>query len=78
MTRLSSAFLMRRAYEHLTASAAAIALTALFLMTVSANAGNRPLMTPSVSILVPTVEIELIDENTTGYVAAAASDRVHG
>jgi hypothetical protein len=77
MTRLSSAFLMRRAYEHLTASAAAIALTALFLMTVSANAGNRPL-TPSVSILVPTVEIEMIDENTTSHVAAAASDRVHG
>lgn len=77
MTRLSSAFLMRRAYEHLTASAAAIALTALFLMTVSANAGTRPL-TPSVSILVPTVEIEVIDENTASYVAAAASDRIHG
>jgi len=77
MTRLSSAFLMRRAYEHLTASAAAIALTALFLMSVNASAGGRTL-TPSVSILVPTVEIEIIDENTTSHVMAAASDRVNG
>ena len=43
MTRLSSAFLLRRAYEHLTASAAAVALTALILMTVNAHAGNRTL-----------------------------------
>ena len=77
MTRPSSAFLLRRAYEHLTASAAAIALTVLFLMTVNAHAGNRSL-TPSVSILVPTVEIEVIDENTTSHVAAAASDRING
>ena len=77
MTRTSSAFLLRRAYEHLTSGVAAVALTLLFLMTVNASAGNRTL-TPSVSILVPTVEIEVIDENTTSHVAAAASDRVNG
>lgn len=60
MNRQSSAFLLRRAYEHFTASAAAIALTALFLMSVNASAGSRAL-TPSVSILVPTVEIEVIE-----------------
>lgn len=77
MNRQSSAFLMQRAYEHLTSGAAAIALTAVFLMSVNASAGSRAL-TPSVSILVPTVEIEVIDENTTTHVLAAASDRVNG
>jgi hypothetical protein len=63
MTRTSSAFLLRRAYEHLTASAAAIALTAFILMTVNAHAGNRTL-TPSVTIQVPSVEIEVLDADT--------------
>jgi hypothetical protein len=76
MTRTSSDFLLRRAYEHLTASAAAIALTALILMTVNAHAGNRPL-TPSVTIQVPSVEIEVIDENSA-HVASLGTDSVNG
>jgi hypothetical protein len=77
MTRTSSAFLLRRAYEHLSSGVAAVALTLLFLLTVNAHAGNS-MLTPSVSILVPTVEIEVIDENTTSHVAAAESDRING
>lgn len=76
MNRLSSAFALRRAYEHLTASAAAIALTAFILMTVNAHAGNRTL-TPSVTIQVPTVEIEVLDAETA-HVASVAADRVNG
>jgi hypothetical protein len=76
MTRTSSAFLLRRAYEHLTASAAAIALTAFILMTVNAHAGSRPL-TPSVTIQVPTVEIEVLDANTA-HVASLATESVNG
>ena len=73
MTRTSSAFLLRRAYEHATASLAAIILTTLAVMTVNAHAGSRSL-TPSVTIQVPTVEIEVLDETT----APAAADRVNG
>ena len=76
MTRLSSAFLLRRAYEHLTASVAAIALTLLIVMTVNAHAGNRTL-TPSVTIQVPTVEIEVLDADTA-HVASIATDSVNG
>ena len=78
MNRLSSAFLLRRAYEHLTASAAAIALTVLAVMTVNAHAasGNRTL-NPSVTIQVPTVEIEVLDDSTA-HVASLANDRVNG
>lgn len=76
MTRTSSAFLLRRAYEHLTASAAAVALTALILMTVNAHAGNRTL-TPSVTIQVPTVEIEVLEADTA-HVATLATDSVNG
>lgn len=75
MTRTSSAFLLRRAYEHLTASAAAIALTAFILMTVSAHAGNRTL-TPSVTIQVPSVEIEVLDADTAH--GASIADSVNG
>jgi hypothetical protein len=75
MTRPSSAFLLRRAYEHLTASAAAVALTFIMLMTVNAHAGNRS-VTPSVTIQIPTVEIEVLDADTTPV--AAASGRVNG
>jgi hypothetical protein len=76
MNRLSSAFLLRRAYEHVTASAAAIALTVLAVMAVTAHAGTRSL-TPSVTIQVPTVEIEVIDD-APAHVASAAADRVNG
>lgn len=75
MTRTSSAFLLRRAYEHLTASAAAIALTGFILMTVNAHAGNRTL-TPSVTIQVPTVEIEVLDADTAH--GASIVDSVNG
>jgi hypothetical protein len=53
-----------------------IALTALILMTVNAHAGNRPL-TPSVTIQVPSVEIEVIDENSA-HVASLGTDSVNG
>jgi hypothetical protein len=74
MTRLSSAFLLRRAYEHVTASLAAIVLTALAVVTVNAHAGNRTL-TPSVTIQVPTVEIEVLDADTH---SASIADSVNG
>ena len=76
MTRMSSAFLLRRAYEHLTASAGAIALTVLALVAVDANAHNRSL-TPSVTIQVPTVEIEVLDANAA-HVASLGTDSVNG
>ena len=77
MNRLSSAFLLRRAYEHLTASAAAIALTVLALMTVNAHASDTRKLTPSVTIQVPTVEIEVLDDSTA-HVASVTNDRVNG
>ena len=77
MNRLSSAFLLRRAYEHLTASVAAIALTVLAVMTVNAHAGNSRKLTPSVTIQVPTVEIEVLDDSEA-HVASVAADRVNG
>jgi hypothetical protein len=76
MTRMSSAFLVRRAYEHVTASVAAIVLTALAVVAVTAHAGDRKL-TPSVTIQVPTVEIEVLDDSTA-HVASIAADRVNG
>jgi hypothetical protein len=77
MTRPSSKFLLRRAYEHVTASAAALTLTVLTLLTVNAHAGNRT-VTPSVTILVPTVEIEVVDADTASHMAAAPSGSVNG
>jgi len=79
MTRMSSAFLLRRAYEHVTASLAAIVLTALAVVTVNAHASNRSVtqtrtLTPSVTIQVPTVEIEVLDDRA----APPAADRVNG
>jgi hypothetical protein len=80
MTRSSSAFLLRRAYEHLIAGAGAVALTMVLLLSVDARAdshSNRSVV-PSVTILVPTVEIEVIGADTSHYVAAAGNDRVNG
>jgi hypothetical protein len=54
MTRNIS-FIVRRAYEQLVASVAALALTGLMLVSVSAHAATA--RKPSVSILVPTVEV---------------------
>jgi len=59
MTSSNFALVLRRAHEHLIASVAAIALTAVLLVSVNANATTHAL-TPSVTILVPTVTIEAL------------------
>jgi hypothetical protein len=59
MTRNFS-FLLRRACEHFTASAAALAITALLLVSVNAEAASQFAAKPSVTILVPTVTIEVL------------------
>ena len=62
MTRSNSAFLLRRAYEHVVASIGALAVTALMVASVNAQAANPDqAVTPSVTILVPTVTIETVD-----------------
>jgi len=82
MTRSSSVFLLRRAYEHLTASAGALGLTILLLLSVDARAASHrtvtPRVTPTVTIEIPTVEIEVIGADTTNYLAATGNDRVNG
>ena len=60
MTRTSFSFLLRRAYEHFTASAAAVAITALLFVSVNAEAASFAAAKPSVTILVPTVTIEVV------------------
>ena len=68
MTRSNSVFMLRRAYERVVASLGALTVTALMLFSVNAQAA--PLssaadsVTPSVTILVPTVTIEVVDEGT--------------
>ena len=68
MTRTNSAFLLRRASERALASLAALALTVLMLFSVNAQAATpapsvtEDTLTPSVSILVPTVTIEVVSE----------------
>jgi hypothetical protein len=69
MTRSNSAFMLRRAYEHLVAGVAAIALTALVLVSVETHAATARSVTPSVSILVPTVTIESLDDATAQSVS---------
>ena len=64
MTRSNSVFMLRRAYEHFVAGVGAIALTALVLVSVETHAATQRLVTPSVSILVPTVTIEPVDDVT--------------
>ncbi|HET7812607.1 MAG TPA: hypothetical protein VFL16_18690 [Steroidobacteraceae bacterium] len=60
MTLDTSAFL-RRTYEHLAAGVAALVVTALLLVTLNtAHAATPRDVTPSVSILVPTVTIEAV------------------
>jgi hypothetical protein len=58
MTRSNFAPLLRRAHEHLIASVAAIAITAAMLVSVNAHAATHSSLTPSVTILVPSVTIE--------------------
>jgi hypothetical protein len=60
MTRFDIDFVLRRAYEHATACAAALALTTVMMLSVSANAASHRGLTPSVTILVPTVTIEQV------------------
>jgi hypothetical protein len=50
-------YLMRRAVERLVASVAAIALTAMLLVSVDARAATPRDLTPSVEVLVPTVTV---------------------
>ena len=66
MTRSNSAFLLRRAYEHLVASIGALAVTALMVASVDAQAANPDQtvargVTPSVTILVLSVTIEPLE-----------------
>jgi hypothetical protein len=49
---------LHRAHEHVIASAAAVAVTVAMLLSVNAHAANHTSVTPSVTILVPTVTIE--------------------
>jgi hypothetical protein len=56
MTRNIS-HLARRALERLVASVAAIALTAMLLVSVDAGAATQRVLTPSVEVLVPTVTV---------------------
>lgn len=66
MTRSNSVFLLRRAYEHVVASLGALAVTALMLAGVNAQAAlpqveSANAVTPSVTILVPSVTIEPVE-----------------
>ena len=61
MTRSNSKFMLRRAYEHLIAGIGALVLTALVLFSVETHAATPRSLTPSVTILVPTVTIEALD-----------------
>lgn len=66
MTRSNNVSVLRRAYESAISSVSALALTALMLVTVNAQAAaprhETPSVTPSVTILVPTVTIEPVQE----------------
>ena len=61
MTRSNFAPMLRRVHERLIASVAAIAITAAMLVSVNAHAATHSSLTPSVTILVPSVTIELVD-----------------
>jgi hypothetical protein len=66
MTRSNSVSMLRRAYECVVASLGALSVTALMLFSVNAQAAAPSVtassVTPSVTILVPTVTIEVVDE----------------
>jgi len=66
MTRTNSVFMLRRAYEHVVSSLGALAVTALMVASVNAQAANPRVetastVTPTVTILVPTVTIEPVE-----------------
>jgi hypothetical protein len=60
MSRSSFAHLLHRAHEHLISVVAALAITAVMLLSVNAHAAAPSQVTPSVTILVPTVTIESV------------------
>jgi hypothetical protein len=60
MSRPSLVRLMHRAHEHIIAGLAALAITAVMLVSVNAHAATRDSLTPSVTILVPSVTIETV------------------
>ena len=74
----SSIYLLQRAFEHATASAAALGLTALLIFVDTAHATTPRGVTPTVTIQLPTVDIEMLATDTGSRVAAAASGRVNG
>ena len=61
MTRSNISYLLRRASQHLVAGAGALVLTALVLFSVETHAATQRTLTPSVTILVPTVTIEAVN-----------------
>ena len=61
MTRSNSVFMLRRAYQHVVAGVGALMLTALMLFSVETHAAQARTLTPSVTILVPTVTIEAVE-----------------
>ena len=66
MTRSNSVYMLRRAYESVVASFGALTVTALMLFSVNAQAAaprsvTTSSVTPSVTILVPTVTIEVVE-----------------
>jgi hypothetical protein len=66
MTRSNSVFMLRRAYEHVVSSLGALAVTALMVASVNAQAADPRVetasaVTPSVTILVPSVTIEPVE-----------------
>ncbi len=65
MTRSKTVYMLRRAYEHLVAGVGALAVTTLVLVSVETHAAPTRSITPSVSILVPTVTIEAVDDATS-------------
>ena len=68
MTRTNNVSVVQRAYEGVVSSVSALTLTALMLVTVNTQAATprqAPSITPSVTILVPTVTIEPVDEDAT-------------
>jgi hypothetical protein len=65
MTRSNYGFVLRRASERVVASLGALALTTLMLVSVNAHAAAPRALKPSVTILVPTVTIEAVDEDPT-------------
>jgi hypothetical protein len=60
MSRPSLARVLRHAHEHILAGVAAVAITAVLLVSVSAHAAAPDTVTPSVTILVPSVTIEAV------------------